>query len=178
MLSMGLLNLATGQLVQADDSAPAQHLQADPAQVTVDAIFAKLEKIRIPKVRMENTTIEEAIDFLRLRTLELGEDLAPKGVALPRPQQEKAEEQSHESAPLGGGPDQVSLRVTYSADNMTLAALFKEFAKQTKLDVYVTSVGVVLCPSGQPPFSDEKSSAGRKWKLLFKYEPPPTGAKP
>ena len=171
---MGLLSLATGQLVQAEDPAPARRQQADPAQETVDFICAKLEKIRIPKVRLEDTTIEEAIDFLRLRISELGEDIAPKGMARPRSKREKTEEEAPASAPLRPG----STRVTYSADNMTVAALLKEFARQTKLDVYVTSEGVIFSQGGRLPFSDDKDSARKKWKLLFKYEHPPTGEKP
>lgn len=180
-MAIGLMSLSLSLLSLAEEVPPKAVQQIDPAQEQVDATFTKLEEIRIPKVSMEDTTIEEAVDFLRLRLSEL-EESNLKDKALPRqPRVTKVGDVNPDpDVPFSRNlqPGNHTPRINFSATNVTFAALVREFAKQIRVDVYVTSVGIVFCRSGQPPFPDEKAAAGKKWKQLFKYEPPPTGAKP
>jgi general secretion pathway protein D len=124
-------------------------------------ITEKLRRIVIPRIDFEDTTVEEAIDFLRLRSAELDTlelDPARKGVNFvvrrPRPDVAAAPAVDvgldaaggGESLPLVSG-DPGSLRVReLRIRNVPLAVALKYICDQTKLRYKVDDFAVTLVP--------------------------------
>jgi len=136
-------------------------------------ITEKLRRIVIPRIDFEDTTVEEAIDFLRLRAAELDTtelDPAKKGVnfVIRRP---RATPGGGAAAPdagtdaLGGGApalalgggDPGTLRVReLRIRNVPLAQALKYICEQTKLRYKVDDFAVTLVPqteSGEDVFT-------------------------
>lgn len=121
-------------------------------------ITEKLRRIIIPRIDFEDTTVEEAIDFLRLRSAELDTlelDPARKGVnfVIRRPRAGGAgggdaglDAGGGEALPLGGG-DPSSLRIReLRLRNVPLAVALKYIGEQTKLRYKVDDFAVTLVP--------------------------------
>ena len=122
-------------------------------------ITNKLRSIIIPSINFEDTTVEEAIDFLRLRSAELDTtelDPARKGVnfVVRRPRAGTAsggadaglDAGAGEALPLGGG-DPGTLRVReLRLRNVPLAVALKYIGDQTKLRYKVDDFAVTLVP--------------------------------
>ena len=124
-------------------------------------ITNKLRTIIIPRIDFEDTTVEEAIDFLRLRSAELDTtelDPARKGVnfVVRRPRAGTASGGADagldagagagEALPLGGG-DPGTLRVReLRLRNVPLAVALKYIGDQTKLRYKVDDFAVTLVP--------------------------------
>jgi general secretion pathway protein D len=131
-------------------------------QVTdgVAYITEKLRRIVIPRIDFEDTTVEEAIDFLRLRASELDTtelDPAKKGVnfVIRRPRPGAGGGAVDAGAdPLGGGAelpavgsDPGTLRVReLRLRNVPLAVALKYICDQTKLRYKVDDFAVTLVP--------------------------------
>jgi general secretion pathway protein D len=124
----------------------------------VVAINAKLRNIIIPKINFEDRTVEEAIDFLRLRALELDVqelDPAKKGINLvirrpkantlgggeqPTPADGAAED-------LLGGGDLGAARIDeLRLSNVPLGVALKYICDKTKLRYKVDDFAVTLVP--------------------------------
>ncbi|RYD21793.1 MAG: type II and III secretion system protein [Verrucomicrobiaceae bacterium] len=130
-------------------------------------IQEKLKRIVIPRIDFEDTTVEEAIDFLRLRAAELDTtevDPAKKGVnfVIRRPRAAAPGEAAPgEAAPgdaaLPSGADPGTLRVReLRIRNVPLAVALKYICDQTKLRVKVDDFAVALVPqteSGEDIFT-------------------------
>jgi general secretion pathway protein D len=123
-------------------------------------ITRKLQTIIIPKIDFEDTTVEEAIDFLRLRASELDTtelDPARKGVnfVIRRPRVAAAAAAPDAGAPAGGGEalplvgtDPGTLRVReLRIRNVPLATALKYICDQTKLRYKVDDFAVTLVPA-------------------------------
>lgn len=98
----------------------------------------KLKSIIIPKISFEDTTLEEAIDFLRLRTLELDPDPDPRmrGVSLiirkPSPPE---------------AVDVSSMRIReLNMENASVWELLHLVAREFRMEVEITDAGVVIAP--------------------------------
>ena len=114
-------------------------------------VMAKLNSIVIPKIDFEDTTLEEAIDFLRLRAAELDSDGDPAkkgiGFVVRRPR----------SAPLGNegeasaaapGSDPGSLRIKQlRLKNVPLAEALKQICDMTNLRYKITDYGIAIVPA-------------------------------
>jgi len=124
-------------------------------------ISAKLRNIVIPRIDFDDTTVEEAIDFLRMRSAELDTlelDPAKKGVnfVVRRPKSTAAPASTDagvEAAPAGGGDlpaatvDPGSLRVNeLRVRNVPLIVALKYICEQTKLRFKVDDFAVTLVP--------------------------------
>ena len=140
--------------------------------VGVAYITEKLRRIVIPRIDFEDTTVEEAIDFLRLRASELDTtelDPAKKGVnfvirrprapsvgAAPEAGAEALAGGAAEALPTGGG-DPGTLRVKeLRIRNVPLAVALKYICDQTKLRYKVDDFAVTLVPqteSGEDIFT-------------------------
>lgn len=123
-------------------------------------IQRKLNNIIIPRIDFEDTTVEEAIDFLRLRASELdvGElDPAKKGVnfVIRRPRANAAAGPADAGVAAGapadlplGGADPGTLRVKeLRVRNLPLAQALKYICDQTKLRYKVDDFAVTLVPA-------------------------------
>ena len=138
--------------------------------VGVAYITEKLRRIVIPRIDFEDTTVEEAIDFLRLRAAELDTtelDPAKKGVnfVIRRPRTpavgapaaaESLEPAAGAALPSSGG-DPGTLRVKeLRIRNVPLAVALKYICDQTKLRYKVDDFAVTLVPqteSGEDIFT-------------------------
>ncbi len=124
-------------------------------------ITEKLRRIIIPRIDFEDTTVEEAIDFLRLRSTELDTlelDPARKGVNFvvrrPRASAAPGADAGLDPAPAAGaealptaGGDPGSLRVReLRIRNVPLAVALKYICDQTKLRYKVDDFAVTLVP--------------------------------
>lgn len=132
-------------------------------------ITEKLRRIIIPRIDFEDTTVEEAIDFLRLRSAELDTlelDPAKKGVnfVVRRPRAAAAAGGDAGVDAAGGlealpaaGSDPSTLRVReLRVRNVPLAVALKYVCDQTKLRYKVDDFAVTLVPqteSGEDVFT-------------------------
>ena len=140
-----------------------------PESTGVAYITEKLRRIIIPRIDFEDTTVEEAIDFLRMRSAELDTlelDPARKGVNFvvrrPRPGAGAGADTGLDAAAgdgglaLGGG-DPGALRVReLRIRNVPLAVALKYICDQTKLRYKVDDFAVTLVPqteSGEDIFT-------------------------
>ncbi|MDH4444376.1 MAG: type II and III secretion system protein [Akkermansiaceae bacterium] len=126
-------------------------------------ITDKLKKIIIPRIDFEDTTVEEAIDFLRLRAGELDtQELEPskKGVnfVIRRPRAAAPAADAGVDAAAGGvaealpltASDPGSLRVReLRIRNVPLAVALKYICDQTKLRYKVDDFAVTLVPQAE-----------------------------
>lgn len=132
---------------------------------------AKLDSIVIPKVNFEDTTLEEAINFLRQRIMDLDPELDTrrKGVALPpspRPAVESHSSVVNDTAldlPSSSGE---AIRITFKAKNIKVLDALFELAERTNLDAYVTSQGITFVPEGTMPNHGNKDI--EIWRVIRK----------
>ncbi len=147
-------------------AVPADAPDFDPTQRTdsgggggVAYITEKLRRIIIPRIDFEDTTVEEAIDFLRLRSAELDTlelDPARKGVNFvvrrPRVNTVGGADSGLDAAAGGAelpavGGDPGSLRVReLRIRNVPLAVALQYICDQTKLRYKVDDFAVTLVP--------------------------------
>ena len=160
------------ELLSQVDSAWELSVPADTPQITEDDyggtrdtegvayITRKLQAIIVPRIDFEDTTVEEAIDFLRLRASELDTtelDPTKKGVNFvirkPRANTGGAADAGVPAggaadAPLLGTTDPGSLRVKeLRIRNVPLAVALKYICDQTKLRYKVDDFAVTLVPA-------------------------------
>jgi general secretion pathway protein D len=146
-------------------SVPAEAPVVDQTSFGSDAVSSgvayiteKLKRIIIPRIDFEDTTVEEAIDFLRLRAAELDTtelDPARKGVnfVIRRPRAATAAA-GDAGLPAGGAEglplaasDPGALRVReLRIRNVPLAVALKYICDQTKLRTKVDDFAVTLVP--------------------------------
>jgi general secretion pathway protein D len=132
----------------------------------VQYITEKLKKIIIPKIDFEDTTVEEAIEFLRLRAAELDTlelDPAKKGVnfVIRRPKPVATPDAgipadpTAQAAPAAADPGSGRIH-ELRVRNVPLAVALKYICEQTKLRYKVDDFAVTLVPqseSGQDIFT-------------------------
>ena len=155
---LGQVDAAWELAVPADAPLVDQgNFGSDAMSSGVAYITAKLKNIIIPRIDFEDTTVEEAIDFLRLRAAELDTtelDPARKGVnfVIRRPKPTAAAGDA--GVPAGGG-DALPLAVTDPGTlrvrelrirNVPLAVALKYICDQTKLRTKVDDFAVTLVP--------------------------------
>ncbi len=132
---------------------------SQPENVTSGAtyILNKLKNIVIPVISFEDTSVEEAIDFLRARSIELDTqemDPARKGInfVIRKPRAggsgDGAIDAAAEGATLGGNADPGSLRIReLSLRNVPLAEALRYICDATKLRYKVDDYAVTLVPA-------------------------------
>lgn len=119
--------------------------EAAPAASGTEAIMNKLKTIVIPVVKFENTSLVEAVDFMRSKSKELDtveKDPAKKGVnfIIRKPRGE-----------ANGVPDPGTARVTMDLKNVTMLAALEGIAKQTKLRFSIDESGLTFLPADDKP---------------------------
>lgn len=136
-------------------------------------ILNKLRSIILPVVDFEDTTVEEAIDFLRLRSRELDNTIDPnnKGINFiirnPNSNGGGAAAPSLEDELLGGGglgaPDTRSLRIKeLKLRNVPLIVALQSIADLTKLRYKVDEYSVTLLPIDS---QETNELITRTWKV-------------
>jgi len=135
-------------------------------QDAADYFIGKLDKIVIPVVDFQDTTIEEAIDFLRMRAFEL-EAGEPEKRGVSWIIKGRSRGAADSSAGEAVGPNEVP-KITYRVKDVRLLTAVEEVARQAHLDVYLTNVGIVICPPGEPPLPVGKMNGEEVWKTIHK----------
>lgn len=115
-------------------------LPREPEDPVVKLVRDKLKSITIPVVRFEETSLEEALDFLRLRTFELDPDpeLTHRGLAMMignRPEARSGRRLPH----LTG----YGHRMSITADNISAWDLLHRIADESQMVVRITELGFV-----------------------------------
>jgi len=119
------------------------------------AILTKLKEIQIPRIDFKETTVEEAIDFLRLRSIELDRsesDPTKKGInfVIRRPRSNSPDSvlDSDAAGGLGATNDPGALRIKeLRLRDVPLAEALKYICEQTKLRYKVDEYAVTLVPA-------------------------------
>jgi general secretion pathway protein D len=125
-------------------------------------IMRKLRTIVVPRIDFEDTSVEEAIDFLRLRASELDtlSDPSQKGINFvirkPRtssaPAAEAGVEAGAATATLGGTSDPGALRIKeLRLTNLPLAEVLRYICDATKLKYKVDDYAVTIIPISDEP---------------------------
>ena len=167
--SMGILAVGC----QTDDE-PSGKTAVEQSR-SGDSVVAKLDAIVIPTVDLENASIEEALEYLRLRSIELDPDREPtwRGISFVlRPSRTIEDSTPDPDGLLDSNPDSAlpHSSINYVARNVSLFDALSEVASQSLLDAYLTSVGVIMVPEGKLPFPNPKGTKGEVWKILRKSE--------
>ncbi|MBK1791269.1 hypothetical protein [Persicirhabdus sediminis] len=125
----------------------------------------ELESIVIPVVDFENTSVEEAIDFLRIRARELDREVEPsyKGVSfIIRKTRSNVEyENTENTEDLLSSDVNSTNAITLKAENIKLVDALAEIATQTELDIYFIGGGCTLVPKGT-----KIDSAAEAWTVI------------
>jgi hypothetical protein len=130
-----------------------------------------LETGIVPVVDADNTSVDELIDFLRLRAAEVGDESPEKkGICFVERMPRAAEEGP---APVGLPLSEKELealpRLTLSMKDATFGAVLKEMARRAKLDLYLTTGGVLMRPAGKAPFANEKEEAAGLVERYYRH---------
>lgn len=152
----------------AADAEPPVTVEPSPTQpVPGDGIVRHLNRIVIPVIDFEGLTLEEALDYLRVRSIELDPDPDRRGVSIVtrRPGGDPSDAQrglwkTTQPRRLG----------RFFAQRVTLPDAIAMSCELVGADAYLTSVGMVVCPRGASAFPNPKASKGEVWKRLV-----PTG---
>ncbi|MCH7227588.1 hypothetical protein [Haloferula sp. A504] len=161
--TVGILSiLAAVSLCSCDRTKPtpvpeSEHEISEGPANPGDAILAKLDRIIIPVIDFEDTTLWEAMDYLSIRAIELDRDTDPeyRGVSIVTKVREN--DQPH--------PEFAMIRQLKRTDIPWTEALI-ESCQQANAEAYLTSVGFVICRNGQAPFPNFKAEEGEIWKKL------------
>ncbi|MCW1914862.1 M56 family metallopeptidase [Luteolibacter sp. GHJ8] len=111
--------------------AAAEEPKVDP---TTDIIFKKLQTTVIPVVKFENTSLEEAIDFVRAKSVELDPEKKGVNFVIRKPREES------------GTADPGKSRVTLDQKSASMLTVLQEMAKQTQLRFSISESGVTFLP--------------------------------
>lgn len=114
-----------------------------------------LKPITIPVIRLEGVSLGQAVDLLRSRSIELDtvtRDPKLKGTLI---------HFAHIKL-----KDVNKITINYSKEDISLKSALVEFAKQAKMDLYLTSVGIVYCPSDKEPFPNTNTQKGEVLETL------------
>jgi hypothetical protein len=152
---------------------------AEQQPKTGNIILARLQKIVIPVIEFEEVTVEDAIDFLRMRSFELepGEPvrngvswivIPKRGVGGPPAVKSNTGEPP---GPLLSDVSNPPPKIHYRARNVGLPTALKEVARQAHLDAYLTTEGIVVCQAGDPLLSVGKVEGGKILKTLQRNSP-------
>jgi hypothetical protein len=120
--------------------------------------LAKLEGMVIPVVSFDGTSLKEAIDFVRMRMMELDPEGMERGrsrisfvVRNPRGAEVEVYEKAEAEAGVAVPAEVAAKRMRYEGKNVRVLDLVREVARQCGVDAYATSAGVMLMPDGNKP---------------------------
>ncbi|MDX1680898.1 MAG: hypothetical protein R3242_09225 [Akkermansiaceae bacterium] len=149
LLVIGLVGCDQPSL--SDGSEIRAEVDEKPSAIPEDFI-QKWENIVIPSVNFEDTTVEDAIEFLRMRSAELDpeEDPTKKGVSwvVRTPTSENVDDASLQRA-LELSPEAAVTKINLRVKNMKMVDLIKEISEQAHLNCYLTSRCFIMMPEEQ-----------------------------
>ncbi len=124
---------------------------------TSENVLKRLETIRIPKVHLEDATIEEAFDLVLQRTEELdGTAIERRGISLVIRRPRGAAAQEEPDSPLLGDPTIDSKKITLNLNDVSAREALAAVGKKGALDIYLTPYAILVTPAGalSSPASD------------------------
>jgi len=147
---------SSGEAAAPQTSRLAAHPRPKLEGRARSSVEAKLKEIIIPVIDFEDTSLEEAIDFLRLRSRELDPDAdhAKRGVSFvtrkPKPKSSpevEAEIKKEAGRILGGAPATGSPRIKeLRLKNVSVWDALQRIASETGTKVEITDRAVELVP--------------------------------
>ena len=137
------------------------------------AIVAKMEGIVIPRINFEDVRFEEAIDYLRVKSLELDRepDAGFRGFSMLIERGTREGEDPGDGLAEEGGRglglhlDSPKIKV-YRAKDVSLREALVECCRLANMEAYITNVGIVICPAGREPFPNGKARRGEVLRKL------------
>ena len=123
-------------------SAPFGHAAAATREKLPEFI-REIVAIKIPKIDAKDTTLSELIDFIAHRIMEL-DTHKPGGISFLT------------AGEFKGGV----IEVDYAAKDVRVDKVFTDLARLFQVEFHVTSVGVVVTPTGARPFPNTKADKG------------------
>ncbi len=125
----------------------------------------QLDSIILGAAHLEKTTIAGSRNFVLSRSRELDSELDPskKGaviIIIP----------TEPITPKLKADKKAPILITYHARKVSVTKVLIEIAKQGKLDLYITSTGVVFCPIGKAPFPNRYAKKGDILDVLYKHK--------
>ncbi|MBK1826789.1 hypothetical protein [Haloferula rosea] len=167
-----LLLFATATVCSCEKPESELSAEQEATAQPGDVVIAKLDSIIIPVIDFEDTSIEEAIDYLRVRSLELDRKGDPNLRGIPMLVWKSRTEGSNFDDDLSISDEALSTGIeNYHARDVSLLEALRESCRLTRLDAYLTSVGIVICPEGTPPFPNEKAETGEVLRILTDDSP-------
>lgn len=129
------------------------------------AILERLNRIVFPQIRLEQVSVGEALEFIRLRALELDPDPDPsmRGVSILLVRPAAAGGREPQGGKIPGGVRNLP-PISYAAGHVALPDLLVAIARRAGLDLHLTSRGLVLCPPGVSPLPD--GAEGDRHRIL------------
>ena len=143
-LLASILILST--VCRAEDKATEQQVPASIREIVA---------IRITKIRTEDTTLAELVHFIAQRITELDPN-KPGGISFFTSgfKDTNNEEKARDATTTD------EKKVSYAAKDVRVDKVMMDLAKLFNVEFHVTSVGVVITPSGGKPFPNSKSDKG------------------
>ncbi|MEM1084885.1 MAG: hypothetical protein AAGI48_12305 [Verrucomicrobiota bacterium] len=135
------------------------------------AILEKLDRIVIPVIDFEDTSDEEAIDYLRVRSIELDKNEPHENRGISFIIREPRDKDGGDGLELQGEA-RVARIDRLQAKNITLSEALIAVCNKTGLDAYITTTGILIQPIGSDLPATLK---GQKPEVLKKLTP---GQKP
>lgn len=135
-------------------------MPAIAADSTRTFVYEKLARIRLAKINMDKAPLHEALDFLkdRIVTDDPAPDPSQRGMSV-----------IIQLRPIDAtGPDRMPPEptITYKGAHVLWIDALAAIAIQADLDVYVTSVGVVVVRRGDQPFRKDDVRTGEIYEKI------------
>lgn len=111
--------------------------------------------IKIPKIDAKDTTLSELIDFIAHRIMEL-DPHKPGGISFLT----SGFGDRHVGIAQAADPRGGAKMVNYSREDVRVEEVFTDLARLCQVEFHVTSVGVVVTPTGARPFPNTKADKG------------------
>lgn len=117
---------------------------------------AYFDSVTIPNVRINGAELATCLDFAGSLAVAHDDeiDLKKKGFKI-------------HGLPMA----KRGVEITYLGKNVTLTMLLQQIAERARLDLHLTSVGVVLSPPGSFPLKAPKHAKGEIWETLYRVPP-------
>jgi beta-lactamase regulating signal transducer with metallopeptidase domain len=125
-----------------EEAGPAREDEAK-LSIAQAAINRKLDTLIMPEVNFEDTSLEEAIDFLRLRSTELD-------AAEPDPSEKGVNFVIRKPRPVDGQPAPKPALLTFGMKNVPLRRILDEAARQSGWRYLIDEFAVTFVPAGEP----------------------------
>ena len=111
--------------------------------------------IKIPKIDAKDATLSELIDFIAHRIMEL-DPHKPGGISFLT----SGFRDRHDGNAQAVDPRSGEKKVNYSREDVRVDEAFTDIARLCQVEFHVTSVGVVVTPTGARPFPNTKADKG------------------